>query len=146
VKRGLEARPVALLLIALVLCGCGTIPIGPVQRPEIYPDRTTHQSALTSFLWAWHTGDVKVLLGVLGAWPLKDLLNRLEASSEEETSEFYRRDADPMSVAEFEWKSERDALAYSRIVLHLGSKRIELDISLLRRPDGWVVTAQRLLR
>jgi hypothetical protein len=135
-----------LVLTALLGTGCGTIPLGPVQQPEIYPDRTTHESALASFFWAWHTGDVKVLSQVLGAWPLKNLQERLESTGKTKTSEYYRRDADPMTVDEVEWTAEREALAYVRVVLHPGGKRVELDISLLRRPDGWVVTAQRLLR
>jgi hypothetical protein len=143
VKRG---PLLALLVTALLLSGCSTVQLGPVRRPVIYPDRTTHERALSSFFWAWHEGDVRVLLGVLGAWPLKDLQTRLEKTSPAETAEFYRRDAEALTLVELEWTAERKALAYARVVLHVAGKRVELDISLLRRPDGWVVTAQRLLR
>ncbi|RMG17979.1 MAG: hypothetical protein D6731_03100 [Planctomycetota bacterium] len=128
------------------LAGCSSIPLGPVRRPELYPDRTSPEAAFATFLWAWNAGDVPVLRAVLGAWLRHDLEERIARKGVEETAAFYRGAGD-LRLLDIEWRDVGEALAYVRAVL-AGSAvpRAELDFSLLRRPDGWVVTGKRLLR
>ncbi len=142
-------RSLALLLglgLALFLGGCSSIPLGPVTEPEIYPDRTEDEATLHTFLWAWNTGDVAVLKTSLGALLLQDLIDRLERNGEASVSAFYKGSGD-LTIEELEWIKQTDALAYVRVVLKSSKvTRAEMDFSLYRRPGGWVVTGQRLLR
>lgn len=150
-SRGRGLVPGLALLAAALVCaplGCGSVPaLGPVERPEIYPDRTEHDAALATFLWAWHTGDIDALDQVLGAWLHHDLELQLEKNGRDAVSEFYRRGAERLTLLELDWEHVGDALAYARIVISAASlERAELDISLLRRPDGWVVSGKRRRR
>lgn len=139
-------RLAALVLPLLLAAGCSVIPLGPVQKPEIYPDRTTHEATFASFLWAWNTGDVAVLRLVGGGWFRSELEKMIEAQGVEAVAAHYRKD--DLSVEELEWKDERETLAYVRVVLSSRTvPRAELDFTLLNRPgDGWVVTTTKFLR
>jgi hypothetical protein len=144
---GLRQRLCAVLLgLAALSAGCSAIPLGPVQEPEYYPDRTTHEAAFATFLWAWHTGDVGVLRVVTGGWFRKELEDAIKANGVEAVAAHYRKD--DLVVQELEWKDVKDSLAYLRVVLSTRSvARAELDFTLLNRPgDAWVVTGKKLLR
>lgn len=133
----------------LLLAACGTIPPqGPVEAPAIYPDQTEPELAFQSFLWAWHTGDVEALEHLLGAWLRHDLRERIAvAEAPDEVAGYYREGAQELTLHEVEWTHRGEALAYVRVVLSAaGVDRAELTFGLVKRPDGWAVTGQKLLR
>jgi hypothetical protein len=141
-------RLLALVAALGLLAGCTpSVPLGPIEKPEIYPDRTSPEASWSTYLWAWRTGDVEVLKGVLGLWLRHDLDKELERNGAPAVSEWYRKDADDLLVDSASWTSYGEALAYLRVVLKSHAvPRAELDFSFLRRPDGWVVSGRRLLR
>lgn len=145
----LRLRPLGLLaslLLSLCLGGCAGLPTGPVQPPEIYPDRTTADLALQTWLWAWHRGDVQVLRQVTG-WLLHARLEKeLAANPPAKVAEFYRADTVGLRVEDVDWTERHDQIAYVRLALRSDTIRHEADVSLVRRPDGWVVTAHRKIR
>ena len=141
-------RPLFAFAVAVVLLvGCGGVPTGPVLPPEYYPDRTTHISALRTYFWAYQEGDVEVLLTVLGAWEYKDLDDQLKAGEKKaDLAAWYRQDGADLTIEDVTWKHEGKALAYVQVVLRAAGKRYEKTYSMLRRPDGWVVSGKRALR
>ncbi|MAZ92349.1 MAG: hypothetical protein CMF76_10370 [Maricaulis sp.] len=134
------------LVLTLALAGCASAPpTGPVTEPEIYPDRTTPEATWRSFLWAWRTGDVEILLRTTGWQVHARLRKQLEANTEAEVAEFYRDDA--LRVRDAEWTVRGADLAYLRVVLSSSKvDRVEVEFSFVERPDGWIVTQQRTLR
>ncbi|HBP20212.1 MAG TPA: hypothetical protein DEA08_20785 [Planctomycetes bacterium] len=139
-------RLLAGLALALCLGGCAGVSTGPVEPPEIYPDRTSAGLALQTWLWAWHKGDVAVLRQVTG-WLLHARLEKeLKANPPEKVAEFYRQDTVGLRVEDIDWTELEDQIAYVRLTLRSETIRHEADVSLVRRPDGWVVTAHRKIR
>jgi hypothetical protein len=145
VKRG--HRLWAALFLSLWLSGCSSLSTGPVVQPDIYPDRSEAPLALHTFLFAWNQGDVPVLQQVLGAWLHYELADLLKKQSAEDVSTYYRQDAQNLAIQDIDWRMEGEGLAYVRLVLSSSSrKRVEVDFSLLHRPDGWVVSGKRFVR
>jgi hypothetical protein len=137
----------ALLCVAL-LAGCAGVPMGPVARPEIYPDQTTPEAAWSTFAWAWSAGDVDALERVLGGWMKWQLGKELEKNARDAVSAWYRRDAEALVVEDAEWVHRGEALAYLRVVLSSRTiPRLELDFAITRRGmDDWLVTGRRKVR
>ena len=127
----------------VLLTGCGGVPLGPVSPPEYYPDRTEHTLTLQTFFWASNQGDIDVLQLVLGALLYQELANTLKTEKKEDVAAWYRRDADGLTIEDVDWTHEGEALAYARVVLRVAGRRHEEDFSLLRRPDGWVVSGRK---
>lgn len=137
----------ALLALAL-LAGCAGVPTGPVERPDVYPDRTTPVAAWTTYAWAWRTGDVDVLEQVLGGWMRWRLDKELEQQPRDAVSAWYRKDAEELVVEDAEWMHDGEALAYLRVTLtSRATPRLELDLAITRRGvDDWAVTGLRKVR
>jgi hypothetical protein len=146
-------RSLAALLIAILLGGCASAPpTGPIERPDIYPDRTSADAAWRTYLWAWKTGDIDVLLQVTGFKLHSDLKKELEVNGRERTAQHYRGGMDDVVIREARWMHQGDALAYVRMVL-AGSAvgRAEVDFSLvgrgnMRPSEDWVVTERKKVR
>ena len=128
------------------VAGCSGIQLGPVQQPEVYPDKSSPPAVFNTFLWAWHTGDVDVLRRVLGLLLLADLSQRSKTQNDKEISAWYRRGAQNLRVIEADWNKRGEALAYLRVLLGVDGEELSLDFSFLRRPTGWVVSGRRILR
>lgn len=146
-------RTLGALLLALVVSGCASAPpTGPIERPEIYPDRTSADAAWRTYLWAWRTGDVDVLEQVTGASLHSELRKQLEVNGREKTAEYYRKDAEDLVITESRWIHEGDALAYVRVVLRSSKvPRVEVDFALagrgnVRPSENWVVTGRKPVR
>lgn len=138
----------ALVLIGLVLSalGCSSLQTGPVERPPYYPDRTSADAAMATFLWAWHEGDLETLDQVLGMWLHKELVEFLKKQDKDDVAAYYRNGAQGLEVLDYEWKKEGDEIHYLRMVLKTQEvSRFELDFALYRFPLGWVVTGQKLV-
>lgn len=139
-------RASALVLLSLLLLGCGSLSTGPVQKPEYYPDRTSAGDAMATFLWAWHEGDIQTLDEVLGMWLHKELAEYLKKQDKEEVAAYYRNGADGLEILDYDWKKEGQEIQYLRMVLRTKEvERFELDFALYRFPLGWVVTGQKLV-
>jgi len=140
------ALGLAVCLVALAGCAGGPSP-GPITRPEPYPSARSPEEAFATFLWAWKRGDLDVLEGYLGAWLRQELKEKLETEDRAAVSAWYREGAEHLELREIDWTHRGDSLAYVRVVLAGGGlSPTALDFSLLRRPDGWVVSGKRLLR
>lgn len=145
-RRRLLGLGLALCLVVPAGCAGGPSP-GPVTRPEPYPSAGSAEEAFATFLWAWKRGDLDVLEGHLGAWLLQELQQKLETEEREAVAAWYRAGAEHLELREIDWTHRGDSLAYVRVVLAgEGLSPKALDFSLLRRPDGWVVSGKRLLR
>ncbi len=140
------ARACALIGLALTLLGCGSLQSGPVERPDYYPDRTSADTAMATFLWAWHEGDLATLDQVLGMWLHKELAEFLKKQDKESVADYYRKGAQGLEVLDYEWKKQGEEIHYLRMVLKTSDvARFELDFALYRFPLGWVVTGQKLV-
>jgi len=143
--RSLACAAVAAAALALAP-GCAAPPAsGPVARPARYPDRTSLDATWRTFLWAWRSGDVAVLRQVYG-WVMRDELEQqLARNGPEAVAAWYRSGAEGLTVAEAEWVKRSEAHAYLRAVFTSAARvePIESLFSFVRRPDGWIVTAQK---
>jgi hypothetical protein len=140
---------VAACVVAGGLAGCAaTPPLGTVERPEVYPDRTSALACWETFAWAWKTGDVEVLEQVTGGWLRWELDKQLEKNSREAVAEYYRGGARDLVVLEADWVHLGEALAYLHVVLSAAAvPRVEVDFALTARGlDDWVVTGRRSIR
>lgn len=139
-------------VVALLAAGCtSTPPTGPIEPPEIYPDRTTPESTWQTFTWAWKQGDVEVLRQVLGGFPKADLEAQLETNGPEKTAEYYRQGAQDLVVEDARWMHRGDAICYLRVVLTSTEvPRVEVDFALTGRgsrpSEDWVITGKKLVR
>lgn len=142
-----RARIAALALgLLLGLLGCGSLQTGPVERPDYYPDRTSADAAMATFLFAWREGDLETLDQVLGMWLHKELTEFLKKQDKAAVADYYRKGAQGLTVLDYEWKKEGDEIHYLRAVLQTEEvARFELDFALYRFPLGWVVTGQKLV-
>ena len=134
-------------LLVLALGACSGLPRGPVTKPEHYPDRGAADATWATFLWAWHTGDVETLL-LTTAWRMRDRLEaELARNPPDAVSEWYRADAQQLTVLDAEWRTLGDEHAYLHAVLSSETtERLELDFAFVRRFDGWVITEERPIR
>lgn len=146
------ARGLVVALVALSVGGCaGTPPTGPIEPPEIYPDRTTPESAWQTFTWAWQQGDLEVLKSSLGGWLKADLEAEIAKNGPAKTADYYRRDAQDLVVEDARWLHRGDAICYLRVVLvSRAVPRVEVDFALTGRgsrpSEDWVVTGKKLVR
>ncbi|MBL4850062.1 MAG: hypothetical protein JKY65_31420 [Planctomycetes bacterium] len=141
-----SAKFLATLVCGILLTGCGNLSTGALERPEYYPDRTSADAAMATFLWAWHEGDLEVLDQVLGMWLHKELEEFLNRNPKEEVVDYYRKGAEGLEIRDYDWKKTGDEIHYLRMVLATDEvDRFELDFALYRFPLGWVVTGQKLV-
>jgi hypothetical protein len=132
------------LAIALVASGCTSAPATDVHRPRGYPDRATPEATWETFLWAWRTGDVDAMSGVVSLWLKEDIDRKIEKNGKPAVSDWYRRDADHLSIAFARWAKRTDDLAYldARFV-RPGELPFDVRFSFLRRDDGWTVSGNK---
>ena len=136
-----------LLALVLACAGCTAAPATEVERPQFFPDRTTANACWETFLWAWRTGDTKVLEQTLGLWLHEELVRQLETQGKARVSEYYKKDAQGLVIDDAHWDRHSDLLAYLTARLRKpGEAPVEVRFALLRRDDGWCVDGKKTLR
>jgi hypothetical protein len=141
---GIE-RAVALAAF-LVLAGC-TAPATAVERPRVYPDRTTPDATWRTFLWAWRAGDVPVLEQTYGLWLREELVRQVETQGRAAVSDYYKKDAKAVVIEDARWERRSDETAYLLARLgRTGEVPLEVRFAFLRRDDGWCIDGRKTLR
>jgi hypothetical protein len=108
-------RGLALALVVLA-GGCSAVPLGPVEKPEPYPDRRTTESTWSTYIWAVQAGDLEVLEKTTGGVAREELDLQVKRNGREATSAWYARSG-ALRVEEAEWLDEGKATARLRAVL-----------------------------
>ncbi len=140
------SRLVLVLVLGLVLGACSSAPTR-VERPGIYPDRTTADACWSTFIWAWRTGDVKVLEQTYGLWLKEELTAQIEKQGTARVSDWYKNDAEGLEVESASWDKKGDLLAYLTARLSKpGEPPIEVRFAFMKRDDGWCVDGRKTLR
>jgi hypothetical protein len=137
-----------LLVVWLLIgvAGCASAPATEIRKPEIYPDRATPNSTWKTFLWAWRDGDVDALEKVTSLWFREDLEAQLKKNGRGQVSEWYRRGAEKLVVADARWAKQTDDLAYLDARLELpGESPVDVRFSFLRKDDGWTISGKKPL-
>jgi hypothetical protein len=136
----------SLVLVLVLVLGCSTAPTR-VERPGIYPDRTTPDVCWSTFLWAWRTGDVKVLQQTYGLWLREELTEQVKVQGPEKVSAWYRKDAEGLEVDSAKWDKKGDLIAYltARLVKP-GEPPVEVRFAFMKRDDGWCLDGRKTLR
>ncbi|MGE0711881.1 MAG: hypothetical protein AB7N76_31200 [Planctomycetota bacterium] len=139
-------RGLVLGLLLLLAGGCAAVEVGPVEPPDPYPDRSTDELALKTWLWAWHTGDVDVLQQVSGAY-FKLQIDRLLAQQDRQAvSDWYKRNAQGLAVREIEWlrhgKPDGGASDVRLVLSSEGVPRYEAKIRVYGGYRGWIVAGE----
>jgi hypothetical protein len=136
-------------LVALTLAfliGCSTAPTN-VERPKIYPDRTTPDACWSSFLWAWRQGDVKALQQCYGLWLREELVAQVTKQGEARVSAWYRSGAKDLAVDEAAWDKKSELTAYLTATLSKpGEQPVEVRFAFMKRDDGWCLDGKKTLR
>jgi hypothetical protein len=112
----------ALALALVLLAGCNAVPLGPIQKPEPYPDRRTTESTWSTYIWAVQAGDLAVLEQTTGGVAREELDLQVKKNGREATSAYYARSG-ALRVEEAEWLDEGKATARLRAVL--ASEKVE---------------------
>lgn len=137
-------RAAAALGLALLLCGCGGLRTGPVERPDPYPDQSTPEAAWHTFLWASKTGDLPVLASVT-MFRLRNegLEAPLREHGPEKTAAMARETWADAAVLDAGWDALGEALGYLRVTMSTRAlPRRRYVYSFVRRPDGWALSAR----
>lgn len=106
----------AALGLLLLLAGCGAVPLGPVERPEPYPDKRTAASTWSTYIWAVQAGDLAVLEQTTGGVAREELELQVKKNGRDATAAWYARSG-ALRVEEAEWLDEGRATARLRAVL-----------------------------
>jgi len=139
-------RRVALLLLIFII-GCVSAPSTEVDRPKIFPDRTTPDACWRTFVWAWRSGDTAVLEQTYGHWLREELLRQIEVQGRAKVSDYYRKDAQGLVIEDAHWDRQSELLAYMTARLGKpGAPPIEVRFAFLKRDDGWCIDGRKTLR
>lgn len=108
-------RRLAGLLVAL-LAGCGAVPLGPVEKPDDYPDRRSAVSTWETYIWAVQAGDLKVLEETTGGVAREELDLQVKKNGRDATAAWYAASG-ALRVEEAEWLDKGEATARLRAAL-----------------------------
>jgi hypothetical protein len=150
-----------LLVLGLALaCGCSApSPSTEIEQPRpYYPDRTTPDACWKTYVWAWHTGDVRVLEQIYGLWLYPELEKQIQVNGSHGVADWYRKGSEGMKIEAAHWdqqplpregqkRPEEPLVAYLTASISLpGEAPVEVRFSFLKRPDGWCVSGRKPLR
>jgi len=107
-------RELALALV--LLAGCSAVPLGPIEKPEQYPDKHTTESTWRIYIWAVQAGDLEVLEQTTGGVAREELDLQVKRNGREATAAWYARSG-ALRVEEAEWLDQGKATARLRAVL-----------------------------